>query len=113
MADSGIAVSAETFDLQVDDTGDLKATVDGQELVKDLSLLIKLYFENQVTGSVLTPNRLDNIETRLSDLLRNDERVEYVNNVTVNPTGSGTISTVDVRLRTIYGLSEFDVEPNN
>jgi len=87
----------EDWDLEVSPTGDI-ATVSGRsELEKDLAMITAVYFDKHL-GETIEPrkeaNTLKSIETAVKRILRQEERVQRILNVTARPNPSITDSIV-------------------
>lgn len=110
--DSGLAINRDNYDLKIGNGGDVATTTDGNELIKDLSLQLVLYFRLEVKGEVPTDTDLRKIETDIRDLVENDERVQSVSNVSVaRPTNNDPFD-VRIGMRSDYGFNEFSVTPD-
>jgi len=106
--DTGIALD-ENFDLVIDSSGDVASYSDLEEMHKDLAGQLKLVIEDEVTGSVLTRNKIVETESSVRSVLENDERVEDVVNISVRKNRIGNLGQIDITVDSIYGGLQFNV----
>lgn len=110
--DSGLAINRDNFDLKLDSGGDVAATANEQEMLKDLTLQIRLYFKRNLKGEVLNDTRLRTIETQIEEIVSSDARVESVASVSIRKRSDDRYPAVDISARTVYGFNEFQSDPN-
>lgn len=82
------------WDLQVDATGDIRATFDGvEELQKDLSLATTVRLQDSV-GERIDPVSLNRTKARLRNALRDEDRIQSIVITNARKTGNNEVETV-------------------
>jgi len=106
---SGLSLD-ENWDLSINTaSGDLDAENAGDELKKDLALLVTRGINNsKFTGGVLGDGQERDLGIYLRKLLRSDPRVESVDSVTVS--SSRTDQRVDADVRLTAGTYTDDID---
>lgn len=84
-----------SWDLDVDETGDLRPTEDGdKELQKDVAFANATFLQNAI-GSPLNPESFNEIRMLVKRVLLRDDRINNVNSVRINQVNeSDTIEVV-------------------
>lgn len=107
--DTGIALN-DQFDFEIDETGDVAATSDVDELQKDLSGGITALLDGQFIGEVLTETDIAEIESVLRSNIVDDFRVLEVRSISVRQSRRDRDTVIiDISAISIYGTLSFQL----
>lgn len=104
---SGIGLG-EDFDLELDETGDIKLFQQADELQKDLALLSAHKLDG-LLGGRLDKQQKARLRVKTKSVLESDERVTEVTSITV--TDDGDTAIIDVEL-TVEDGQQYDFSFN-
>lgn len=94
----------EDFDFEVDNTGDLAAVANLDELEKDLSGAIVSILNEHGIGFVPTVSNIAGLEQRIESRILRDDRVLNVREVTIDAGADANVLYGTVEVDSLYGI---------